>query len=435
METLPDIPRIYTALSEWLTCMLCVTAFRKRYDAKIMTLLSAVMLAVMASFLIVTDDCEDIAWVICMLIAVALMYCFIVTGIKVNWRDGAYLCCQCFVLAEFAASLEWQIDCYIFSRGYAEGMWFHLLLLLVVYGGVFACTGWLYFNRKKMQNDLNITGKELIACLIIAIAVFVMSNLGFVSANTIFSGRYAEDIYNVRTLVDLGGVAIMYAFHIERLDRRTRSELEIVQNILHNQYAQYKQSRESMEVINYKYHDLKHHIYALRAEENEEKRNAYLDRMEKELQDYEALSQTGNTVLDVLLTSKTLYCQKHHIALTAVIDGKHFDFMDAMDICSLFGNALDNAIECELKIKEYEKRLIHVTAYSQKQFLIVQFENYMEEMNVPGEGFPETTKSDVQFHGYGLKSIQYTVKKYGGQVNISVRDHWFNLNVLIPIRE
>lgn len=63
-------------------------------------------------------------------------------------------------------------------------------------------------------------------------------------------------------------------------------ELESVQNLLHNQYAQYKQAREAVELINYKYHDLKHHIIALRAEENMDKRNAYLNQMEEELKNY-----------------------------------------------------------------------------------------------------------------------------------------------------
>ena len=103
-----------------------------------------------------------------------------------------------------------------------------------------------------------------------------MSNLGFVSTGTLFGGSYAAENYNVRTLVDLGGVAVMYAYHVQRVDLRMRYELESVQSILHNQHVQYKQAREAMDVINYKYHDLKHHIIALRAEENTEKRELRL---------------------------------------------------------------------------------------------------------------------------------------------------------------
>ena len=188
-----------------------------------------------------------------------------------------------------------------------------------------------------------------------------------------------------------------------------------------------------MDIINYKYHDLKHHIIALRAEENDKKRNDYLDKMEEEIKNYEAWNKTGNKVLDTLLTSKNLYCMKNDISMTCVVDGTLFDFMDTMDICSVFGNALDNAIEYEKKLPEKEKRLIHVSAFNQKNFLIVRFENYCEEQVDFGEGLPATTKEDARFHGYGLKSLRYTVRKYGGEVDVSTQDNWFNLKVLIPM--
>ena len=188
-----------------------------------------------------------------------------------------------------------------------------------------------------------------------------------------------------------------------------------------------------MDIINYKYHDLKHHIMALRAEENQEKREAYLDQMEEEIRNYEAQNKTGNKVLDTLLTSKNLFCMKNHISMTSVVDGTLFDFMDVMDICSIFGNALDNAIECEKKIKDREKRLIHVSAFSQRNFLIIRFENYCENDLKFDAELPTTTKEDSQFHGYGLKSLRYTVRKYGGEVDINVQDNWFELKILIPM--
>ena len=54
------------------------------------------------------------------------------------------------------------------------------------------------------------------------------------------------------------------------------------------------------------------------------------------------------------LQRKSLYCNKHGIIFTCVADGTLLDFMDVMDICSIFGNALDNAIECEMKIRKGE---------------------------------------------------------------------------------
>ena len=303
----------------------------------------------------------------------------------------------------------------------------------MVYGLVYTVVGVCFRKFAGAEGDLMVTNKELLPYVSIGLAVFAISNMGFVFGNTPFNGPYMIQIATVRTLIDFGGVAIIYAYHVQRMDLRVRHELESVQTILHNQYVQYQQSQEAMDIINYKYHDLKHHIMALRAEENQEKREAYLDQMEEEIRNYEAQNKTGNKVLDTLLTSKNLFCMKNHISMTSVVDGTLFDFMDVMDICSIFGNALDNAIECEKKIKDREKRLIHVSAFSQRNFLIIRFENYCENDLKFDAELPTTTKEDSQFHGYGLKSLRYTVRKYGGEVDINVQDNWFELKILIPM--
>ncbi len=428
----PNIPRIYTAIAEWLACMLCLREVRHRVSTRNFILISAGALILQSVFLSLTPGLDDFLWILCMSAAALIMYIFIYLCADVNWKDAAYYTIRAFVLAEFAASFEWQVDLF-FQHSTLPSQIQSILVLIICYGVLFAICERLYRHYQSKDQALNITSRELISYAIIGLAVFFMSNLGFVAPNLLFSGSYSDEIYNVRTLVDLGGVAIMYAYHVQRMDLRVRYELESVQNLLHNQYAQYKQAREAVELINYKYHDLKHHIIALRAEENTDKRNAYLNQMEEELKNYEAQNKTGNNVLDVMLTLKTLYCQKHGVTMTSVIDGTLFDFMNAMDISSIFGNALDNAIECELKIPDKEKRLIHINAHARKNFLIILFDNYYEGDMKLGNGLPETTKKDAQFHGYGLKSVQYTAQKYGGAVDVSANDHWFHLKILIPM--
>ena len=216
---------------------------------------------------------------------------------------------------------------------------------------------------------------------------------------------------------------------------RIRRELEAVQNVLQNQYIQYQQSRESIELINRKYHDLKHQIAALRAEPDAERRSAWLDEMESDINTYEAQNKTGNQVLDVLLTGKSLYCQKHDIHLTTVADGTVLAGVSPMDLCTLVGNALDNAIESVKKIEDKEKRLIHVAVSRQKNFALLRFENCFEGELTFENGLPRTTKGNTDYHGYGLKSIRRTAQKYGGTVTVNTRKNWFELKILLPLAE
>lgn len=430
---LPDIPRIYTALAEWMACILCIMEVKRRVKGWKFVGISLGALLWQAFFLQITENVEGIFWIVCMVLAVAFMYLFIVLCCEINWKDAGYYCVRAFATAEFAASLEWQMDCFgVVIFGW-DCPWFRMGLLAGVYGLVYLIVWFCYRKYENAQEPMQVTGKELLSCVIIGLAVFSISNLGFVSVRTPFGGSRATEIFNVRTLVDLGGMAILYAFHVQRVDLRVRHELESMQTILHNQYVQYQQSQEAMNLIHYKYHDLKHHIIALRDQENDQQRAAYLDKMEEEIQNFEAQNRTGNQVLDTLLNAKMLQCMKKDISMTCVADGTLFSFMDTMDICSIFGNALDNAIEYEEKIEEKEKRLIHVAAVSQKNFLIIRFENYCEESLELDKVVSTTSKGDSNFHGYGLKSLRYTVKKYGGEVNINKENNWFVLKILIPL--
>lgn len=431
---MPDIPRIYTALAEWIACLIFIFPLKKRFEWWKSAFIIVGMLIVQSAFLVSTGNVLIYFWIPCMIIADFLMIAFIHLCCDVNFRDAGYFGMIAFVVAEFMASMEWQIVCSIWTRQ-LPGAGMQVLMLVAVYGAVAFLVWKLLQQHLPKDGKLNISLKEYFSAALIVIAVFAVSNLSFISNTGAFSDGYALEIGHVRTIVDLGGIAVLYAHLIQCGELRVRRELEAVQNVLQNQYVQYKQSRESIDLINYKYHDLKHQIAVLRSETDPEKRNEFLNHMENEIRQYEAQNKTGNKVLDTVLTSKSLYCAKHGITFTCVADGTLLDFMDIMDICSIFGNALDNAIECELKIADKEKRLIHVTVSQQKNFLILRFENYYEGSLKMKEGRFLTTKKEKEFHGYGIKSIRYTVNKYDGAVSIDTKENWFDLKILIPIKK
>ena len=307
--------------------------------------------------------------------------------------------------------------------------------MLLFYGAIFGILLKLWELPKLSDGLLHVKPRELFAIGITAAAVFTISNLSFLPIWTPFSEVNNVTIANIRTMVDFAGVAMVYAYYSQRCELRARQELNVMQNVLQNQYLQYQQSKESIDLINYKYHDLKHQIAVLRAEENPERRSAFLDEMEEEIHRYEVQNKTGNKVIDTILTSKNVICEQHGISMNCVIDGTLLNFMDTLDLCSIFGNAIDNAIECEKMVEDREKRLVHIAVFSQKNFVILRFENYFNGQLQLKDGVPETTKTKKkEFHGFGIKSIRYTVQKYGGAVNIGQRENWFELKLLIPLQ-
>ena len=429
-----DIPRAYTALAEWLACILFAMNFRPRLPKKGYVPTALCALLVQCVFLMATDDVALWLWLPCMLVAVAMMLAWILLLCDVTVITASYTCLRSFILAEFTAAMEWQIHRFLWPN--QNPVWWQQHGLMILVFGIIFLIMWLLERRSAISEiELTITWQELLTATLIGICVFAISNLSFYVKNSPFSSQYASEIMTVRTLVDFAGVAVLFAYHTLCQQTQARKELDAMQTVLENQYAQYRMSRESIEMINRKYHDLKHMITALRSEPDPQTREQWLDEMEADIRTYEAQNKTGNTILDTVLTGKSLYCQKHGIELSVVADGEKIAFMDVMDICTIFGNALDNAIECELKIPEKEKRMIHLRLASQKRFLLLQVENYCPQRPEFQGSLPVTTKSDSSNHGFGLKSIQYTAKKYGGTTTVHAEGGWFVLKVLIPLRE
>lgn len=427
------MPRLFTALAEWGACMLFLLQYSRRLRGPRFWLTAAGALVVQVLWLEGTGSLPVAFWMPAMAVAVGLMFLFLAVCGRSDLLGAGYCTVRAFLLAEFTASLEWQLYAFFVWETKIDGFVPATIFLVVIYGAVFLLAYHLEQRVSQGGNLPRMTGRELLSAASMGLAAFLISNMSFVTANTPFTSSVEQEIANIRTLVDLAGVVILYAYHIQLFELHTRRELDAIKNILQNQYVQYRQSRESIDVINRKYHDLKHQIAVLRAEEDPARRSAFLDQMEEEIQHYEAQNKTGNSVLDTVLTGKSLYCAKHQIKLTCVADGARLSFMDVMDICTLFGNALDNAIECELSIPDKEKRLIHLEVYTKKDFLVIRCENYCPAPPVFQDGLPMTTKADREYHGYGLKSMRYTAQKYGGTMTVQAKDEWFQLTLLFPL--
>lgn len=437
---LSDIPRLFTAIAEWGACLIFLRKRPLRCSGLRLWGMLGLGLAVQCLFLCLTDGLHIALWLPCMMGAVGLMFALIAACCSVPLTTVGYFTACAFLTAEFAASLEWQLWSYTqHTLNLPQNTWsttaLSLVFLAAVYALVFAAMRRLTSRREDPPAAFAFRMEELWPPVVISIACFLMSNLSFVSSNTPFSSSVLESIYNIRTLMDLAGVAMLYAYHVQRCELYMQRELDAIQNILQNQYIQYKQSRESIDVVNRKYHDLKHQIAVLRAEQDPQRRCDFLDGMEEEIRAYEAQNKTGNSVLDTVLTGKSLYCARHGIELTCVADGARLDFMDVMDICSIFGNVLDNAIECELTIPDRQRRLIHLAVYGKKDFLVIQCGNRCERELEFQDGLPLSTKGDGAYHGFGVRSIRWAAEKYGGTMTIHNRDGWFELNIVIPVKE
>lgn len=210
---------------------------------------------------------------------------------------------------------------------------------------------------------------------------------------------------------------------------RLETDNQILEYMLRQEKQQHEMAKENIDIINIKCHDLKYQIAQLEAIDDRAQRQDSIRELEQSVMIYDSMAETGCDALDLVLTEKSLICEKHKIKFSSMVDGARLNFLAASDIYALFGNALDNAIESVCKAEE-DRRIISLKVSAEKQMLFIHLDNYCAEPPKFVEEFPVTTKDNDLFHGFGTRSIRYIVQCYHGDVKMSWSDHFFHLDIL-----
>lgn len=218
-------------------------------------------------------------------------------------------------------------------------------------------------------------------------------------------------------------------------NRHLLLEAATTERMLHDREHQYELSRENIEAINVKCHDIRHQIRHLEDGSSGAQvvDKAVLADIAHQVSIYDSTVRTGNDALDTILTEKSLLGEREHITLGCIVDGQALDFMSDTDLYSLFGNALDNAFEAVRGLEDEDERNISLLVKRAAGMVSIHIENYYNGDVRFENGAPVTTKADKQNHGYGVKSMQLITKRYGGSLTMGTEDQTFYLNILIPV--
>ncbi len=293
---------------------------------------------------------------------------------------------------------------------------FFLILLFFVYHFVFV---------QRIKEGEHINSNNIVRISISVITVFLYC---FLSS---YDDKYSQGNISLRistTLTDILILTLLFGLFEQSKAKREKKERK---RRLHEKQEDRILSKKNIDRINRKTHDLKHQIDALR-ERSPSKRSERLEKREEDISIYDNVAQTGNEVLNIVLTKKSLYCQKHGIQLNYNFDNCDISFIDDVDLYTIFGNIIDNATEALLKVKEKEKRIIFLDRKKKNGFFFLQEENYFSGPITRKDGYPQTSKNDTDYHGIGIKSIDYLVRKYNGNRQIDIKGQRFSLSLIIP---
>ena len=201
---------------------------------------------------------------------------------------------------------------------------------------------------------------------------------------------------------------------------------ETMRELVHQQRVQYEASKESAQIINEKYHDLKYLIRSFRGTVPQEQ----LDQLKQSIAAYERPVDSGNEVLDVLLNEKIGLCQQRNIVLTCNLGHTDMSFVEELDLYSLFQNAVGNAVNAVSALPPEEERFISVSAQREGNMVSIHMENPCTGEVRFVNGLP-ITQGDPDWHGFGIRSMVRLVEKYGGTLTAELRGRIFMLDILL----
>ena len=316
----------------------------------------------------------------------------------------------------FGSNQSVQVDGQTFVRWEIIAIAFatRLLVLGVVYLML------RHFKYKvQLKDSIILTIVFLIAFTISLLANFNLLNLaGLVDLVIYISSGVLAAVFMM---------IFMYAKNVLYLrEQEQRDKMQIAQ--LQQQFAYYQEKMKDEERVRSIYHDLKNHLLVMESRQNTEETRQMAETLRSQIADYEDYVHTGNEFLDIILKDKAAKAREKQIDFSAMVDFHGIDFMEPLDISTIFGNAIDNAIEASENLPEY-RRLITVKAERVRDMLLITIENNTTPGNHLTEG---TTKKDRFVHGFGIPNIKKAVERYSGQCSFQQEERVYRLKILIP---
>ena len=348
-----------------------------------------------------------------MLSGLLIGFCF-----RMNLRQIVFYCCVAHTVQHIVHCL-YRMTEMVFSLSFAAAQCFQIFYMAV------ACLLVWRFLRERFRSSETVDFQNgyLIAFAILSTLMIYVLSYWSTSLETDTVGMEFFDCFSCALLL----VILLDVFRIRKAER----EQMIMEGLLRQEQEQHEISRDTIDVINRKCHDLRHQIAALRNMSSEEQEKSIAE-LENAVLIYDSFPKSGNRDVDIILAEKSLLAEKNHITIRSIVDGSGLRFLTVEDLYSLLGNALDNAIEAAGKEQEEARRIITLYAAARGDLFSIHIENPCAKEPLFMDGLPVTSKPDKDYHGFGMRSMRYLCEKYQGVLTTGWEDGIFSLDVLFP---
>lgn len=353
-----------------------------------------------------------------------LMYgCFELYSFEVVWtvltayaaQHMAYaIVCECFVGSMLVPGQFWRT------------LGIYALAAAAIDVGIYFA--FLPYTRQS-EHLLLVRSRKATLALGAVLVVFLIST--FVNQHSVQATAAVGVLAGISDVVNCMFVLIVQ--YLTLYIQRITLEKEAAEKRLENEQKQYAAFKNAVDYINIKCHDLKREIRRLTRSGTFDESS--FEEMVDQIAFYESFAQTGNETLDSLLTDVNVSCIQNGISFSCIADASRLNQMEDRDVYALFGNMLDNAVECVERLSLPEKKFIRLMIRPQGEIVVIHQENGFDGPLKMENGLPLTTKGNNIYHGFGMRSMRRVLRKYGGELRVDAVDGLFRIDAILSLKQ
>ena len=202
-------------------------------------------------------------------------------------------------------------------------------------------------------------------------------------------------------------------------------------------YKIYQKSADIDAKVRQQNHDLIHHFdHLLTFEGLTEDAIAYINKIKMFIKDSRSSFNTGSSILDLILEEKSKLADKENVQLKVIGDFSDELFLEPTSLSIIFENLINNAIDATQKLSDDEYKIVNVVFYQEpgKEFYIkISNTAVTDNLIINKDGLLEVVDKAQHFHGISLGSVKAEVKKYGGNMRISIEKNFVTVEVFVPV--
>lgn len=296
------------------------------------------------------------------------------------------------------------------------------------------CAVYVLIRRKILVINLMHVGITRIAQLLICFSLHLVIRWALRTPQY----EIGANVIALAILADFGVTFSLIAFERNQQMRERQLRLAIEKMELKSEVTNAMRAQRADQNLKRLYHDMKNHLLAIQSMAGDKKElNDYLGELLPQLDDYGNRLNTGSAIIDALLGDKRERAMGFGVRLHVQLDLTPLSFMNSAELVSIFGNAVDNAVEAARECSDPDERCVYIKSRRVRDMFFLSFENHYAGERSRQAGRFRTGKADKEFHGIGLGSIEKAVRKYSGEVHAEHDNEkrLFTLNIMLPLPE